>query len=221
MKPHQKFNLWHLFSLVLAFTTGAAVFSNPRWFGQYELESDEVAVSNQEASALTITNDGDVLDDPAVSDVTSLPVPENIPIYLQNEIDDMREQTNIVRAQVDELQETVEDILSQTRDGEAFRNAEESVPDIASEQPVAPPVNRNRARRGNAINRDALELTGIDASTIDRLQQQQDEQALARLDLLDRAAREGYSGTDQLDNELRALRESNTDLQAEFGVRYP
>jgi len=62
-------------------------------------------------------------------------------------------------------------------------------------------------RRNRGINGEALAQAGVDTVVINTLQQ------LARLDLLDRAAREGCSSTERLGNELDQLRESVPDLQ--------
>lgn len=215
MTLHRKFNLWHFLSLVLAFIAGAAIFSNPKWVGSASLNADAAAVSENLAeveSELAVSKN-----DENPSDEIRLPAPDNLPVYLQNEIEDLREQAEIAREQIDELRLTVSSLSANVegeRDSQENINALENA--VTEQQPVAAAV-PNRGRRNRGINREALVDAGVDAIVIDTLQQRQDEQALARLNLLDRAAREGYSGTERLDNELDELRESSPNLQEELG----
>ncbi len=220
MKIHRNINLWHYLSLVLAFIAGAAVFSNPRWFGGVSLIADQALVSEN-----TDVADSDPIAlaarDGSQSSGAELSAPENLPIYLQNEIEDLREQVEIAREKIDELTLTVSNLSAEVESERGNQESINALQDAATEQqPVvaaaaAPAPNRRRRNRG--INRDALVQTGVDSLLIENLQQRQDEQALARLNLLDRAAREGYSGSDRLENELDELRESSPNLQEELG----
>ncbi len=223
MAQHRNINPWHLLSLVLAFVAGAAIFSNPRWLGGTPSDANSSIAFEHSDEPVNQLNQGVV----AVSDASNnddkaegslrLPAPDNIPLYLQNEIEDLREQADRAREQIDELQQSVSELSADVEGGRVSQdNINAPQESVAGPQPVAA-TTPNRGRRNRGINREALVQAGVDALLIDDLQQRQDQQALARLNLLDRAAREGYSGTERLDNELDELRESSPDLQEELG----
>lgn len=215
MKLHPDVNLWHYLSLVLAFIAGAAVFSNPRWFDGTSSIADEAAVvinpAVEESNPIALAaRDG------GQANEIGLSAPDNLPIYLQNEIEDLREQAEIAREKIDELTLTVSKLSIGVETEQDSINTQQNA--ATEQQAVAAAVPApNRRRRNRGINRDALVQTGVDSFVIESLQQRQDEQALARLNLLDRAAREGYSGTDRLENELDELRESSPNLREELG----
>ena len=75
------------------------------------------------------------------------------------------------------------------------------------------PENDNR----RASQEERLLAAGVDPFTASRLQQRQNEWQLARLELIDRAAREGWGDSDRLESELDAFDGSRPDLRAELG----
>jgi len=219
MTQHRNINPWHLLSLALAFVAGAAIFSNPAWFGQSAVEGNK-AVALDSATPNVVSNapvDAQTSDDEQTLEVAALPVPDDIPLYLQNEIEDLREQSEMAREQIDELKQTVAELSDDIENGREPDSPSDDVQSAAAATEAQPAPTSNRGRRNRGINREALIQTGVDASVIDLVEQRQDQQALARLDLLDRAAREGYSGTERLENELDELRDSSPSLQDELG----
>lgn len=63
-----------------------------------------------------------------------------------------------------------------------------------------------------------LIAAGIDAQTAGEIAREQSAAALARLDLRDRAIREGYMGTEQYRDEMRALSASEKNVRETVGV---
>lgn len=217
MTLHRNINGWHLLSLVLAFVAGAAIFSNPKWFGNSSTDNNAGVELVESTAAQRVEDVASVVEDKPAVETTALTKPIDIPLYLENELEDLREQTEMAREQIDELKETVSELSAEVEGGSFSQDNVNASQNAGSEQQPAAAPAQNRGRRNRGINRDALAQAGVDAVVIDTLQQRQDEQRLARLDLLDRAAREGYSGTERLDNELDLLRESSPDLQEELG----
>ena len=62
-----------------------------------------------------------------------------------------------------------------------------------------------------------LLAAGIDEQTALQLQQRSDQYQLARLELFDRAAREGWTDSEQLSSELEVLDETQVDLREALG----
>lgn len=73
------------------------------------------------------------------------------------------------------------------------------------------PIDPDRGRR------DKLIAAGVDASTADNIEQRQNRYQLARLDLIDQAAREGWRESDEFDQRLAALDEERVDVREELG----
>ncbi len=64
---------------------------------------------------------------------------------------------------------------------------------------------------------DSLLAAGIDEQTARDLQARRDQYQLARLELIDQASREGWSGSDQLQQKLGELDDGRVNLQEELG----
>jgi len=228
MTQQRNINPWHVLTLVLAFIAGGATFANTGWLSHLPFNQDvRVSEHGDEVGAplegVEVQNEAknSVVTEDAPVVAARGPIPDEIPLFIQNEIEDIREQTELAREKIDELEQTVAELSDELENGrESFENGSvgtgQSTP--SEQQPAATAAaNQNRGRRNRGLNRDALVQAGIESSTIDLLEQRQNQQALARLDLLDRAAREGYSGTERLENELDELRDSGPDLREELG----
>ena len=64
---------------------------------------------------------------------------------------------------------------------------------------------------------ESLLAAGLDEQGAKDLQLRADQYQLARLELFDQATREGWADTDQLDDRLDSLNESQPDLRSELG----
>lgn len=92
----------------------------------------------------------------------------------------------------------------------------------AEQLPTPPDEQRPFDRRPNRAvapreSIDALVTAGVDEQTAQGIQSRGDQYQLARLELLDQAAREGWTGSEQLEERLLALEEEKVDLRAELG----
>ena len=64
---------------------------------------------------------------------------------------------------------------------------------------------------------ESLLAAGLDEQSARDLQRRTDQYQLARLELFDQATREGWSDTDQLNDRLETLNDSQPDLRTELG----
>lgn len=95
----------------------------------------------------------------------------------------------------------------QDLEGEAWIEGSNATP--ADAAPGEPRPSRARDERTDQEReRDALLAAGVDTATAESFQRQNDEIALARLELYDRASREGWLGSDEFEQELDALDEA-------------
>ena len=69
----------------------------------------------------------------------------------------------------------------------------------------------------NGLDVDSLVGAGVDPLVSAELQRRNDAWQLARLELVDRAAREGWEDSDELDRQLDQLGEERPDLREELG----
>ncbi len=124
--------------------------------------------------------------------------------------------------EVVELEESVR--LLEAADAEALAQSDGTSSDdeVSAEElpgeaflPGAQTQPENDTRR--ASQEERLLAAGVDPFTASRLQQRQNEWQLARLELIDRAAREGWGDSDRLESELDAFDGSRPDLRAELG----
>lgn len=78
-------------------------------------------------------------------------------------------------------------------------------------------VNRRNQGLTGQERVQSLVAAGIDEQTALQLQARRDQQQLARLELLDQAAREGWSESDELQQRLAELDAGRVDLREELG----
>lgn len=67
---------------------------------------------------------------------------------------------------------------------------------------------------------NSLISAGLDPSIAEQIADKENELALSRLDLRDKAMREGYFGTDQYREELSSLNDASTSLREDIGEDY-
>jgi len=156
-----------------------------------------------------------------------LPVVNELPLSVQNELEYLREESDLARQQIAVLTERVNTLTKQldTVSEESFtslddqRNPDGEVGSGA--MGTAAGQGFNFSNRFDQVdedkNRQALLDSGVDESQIEAIKRQQDEQALSRLELLDLASREGWSESPRLEEELNALNDSALNLQDELG----
>jgi len=224
MTQQRNIHVWHLLTLALAFVAGGALTlhlprfqtsaqteanrlsSEPAQNAQAELQQNpkpEVAV---QPSSLNTTEAS------ASTGVAAL-TPDDIPLFLQNELDDLRFEAERAREEIEELREQLDAIDPANANLTNAANSAEGtqVPaDVFSQRQL-------QRQTPNVLNRNALIQAGVAPDLIDGIQQRQDQQSLARLELFDRAAREGYSNTERLSDELEELEEASPSLREELG----
>ena len=76
---------------------------------------------------------------------------------------------------------------------------------------------RQRARGRGGLDPDGLLAAGVDPVVGAELERRDDAWQLARLELVDRAAREGWEDSDQLEDQLERLDAERPDLREELG----
>lgn len=86
-----------------------------------------------------------------------------------------------------------------------------------TQAPVARGPNRRNQQQTGQERVDSLIAAGIDSQTAQNIQTRRDQQQLARLELFDQAAREGWSDSDQLQERLTELNAGRVDLREELG----
>jgi len=162
---------------------------------------------------------------PAKQESTSVAAArQQLPLAIQNELDHLRE--DIVSGQ-EERAELRQRLAEQERLLLALQDELGSAPGAAGVSDANLTGNgdalvaRNGLgnegdRVGSDQQREALAKSGVDSVAIDAIRQRQDEQTLARLELLDQAAREGWSNSERLRDELRNLNDTAVDIRDEL-----
>jgi hypothetical protein len=105
------------------------------------------------------------------------------------------------------LEQELGELKQQVRRFQANPTTEDTDTDIATASVSSPDATTAMI--------DGLIAAGIDAFTAEDIARRQSEIQLMRLELRDRATREGYLGTAQFRDEMRELRDSEVDLRNE------
>ena len=98
-------------------------------------------------------------------------------------------------------------------EGENDLDSSEAMPGIDR----AGPMENFRGAASAERQFESLLAAGLDEQSARDLQLRADQYQLARLELFDQATREGWADTDQLDDRLESLNESQPDLRSELG----
>lgn len=152
---------------------------------------------------------------------------------LLEELSDMREATDDAKAERSQLAAT---LLQLTRDLVALQSkvdreneqgsqfaAIEAQAAVGTDERLLPDAVDSSGeaggsrRSGTRQTIESLVAAGIDEQTARELQARRDQYQLARLELLDQAAREGWSDSDQLGDRLEALDADRIDMRLELG----
>ena len=173
-------------------------------------ESDQLLVTKAESlsDSAYLAAKGPAEPDVKQAEVPALEVPaaDNVPLFLQNEIDDLRYEAEQNRAEIATLREQISALTTASTQGSVLEPAGSS--SSASQRPTRTP---------GVLNREALIQAGVASDLVDSIQQRQDQQSLARLELFDRAAREGWTNSERLTEELEGLDEASLSLREELG----
>jgi len=212
MTQQRRFHVWHLLSLVLAFVCGATIMTDSLWPLNSEPGGD---------------NEPELVAEPVAAEPTGKQAdvetaPESLPLYVQNELEDLRQESEQSRKAIELLQEQVDAMASVLEERTSDSAGDLAGVDGSSSGTVTGVEGFSEFTRRNQIpspenERAALIESGVDAQTAEQILRRQDTQALARLELLDRASREGWSDSARLDEELDALNESGPDIRSELG----
>jgi hypothetical protein len=212
MALNPAFHRWHWVSLVLAMVAGASLAAN--WL-QVTQSAQEVSLTPDVPAPVDV-NTPKSSSSAALVPAQAAASTEAVPLQILNELDDLRMDMEATRDQLADLQRQVVQLSdgSQTAQRAGFGDVDSS---------ASLPTNENADFGGGGFGgnqtsvKDALRLAGIPDDTASLIQRQQDQQTLNRLELLDRAAREGWAETDRLDEELENLEASSQDLREQLG----
>ena len=100
---------------------------------------------------------------------------------------------------------------------EALNEGEQNVVTPRAENFTFRDSNRRAQRQSGQERVESLIAAGVDEQTAANIQARRDQQQLARLELIDQAAREGWSDSDQLQQRLSELNAERVDLRDELG----
>jgi len=225
MTEKRSFNLWHALSLVMAFVAGAAIVSDSPFkrqaSGEFSAESDgpgliaDAADSDTRLGGDLGSEETDVFD-VAVGESNQRSVGGKTPEALQTELNELWERSKRADAEIADLNFDLIDLTNRFEEsGIVLQNDADINENIEAALEVAELVETQVPSAES--RRTALIDSGVDPSVIDDIEYRQDQVALARLELLDRAAREGWSETDRLNDELEELSNDNVDLRDELG----
>jgi hypothetical protein len=118
-----------------------------------------------------------------------------------------------VQAQVSTLEQADTERLAFATMGQNDQNS--GIPQAADSVPRS--FNRRNQQQTGQERVASLIAAGIDEQTALDLQYRRDQQQLARLELFDQAAREGWSESEQLQQHLTELNAGRVDLRDELG----
>lgn len=141
---------------------------------------------------------------------------EAVPLQILNELDDLRMDMEATRDQLAELQRQVSELTDGSFNGAGLALGNDGSSDDGPNNANLAVANNRFAAEQTSV-RDALRLAGVPDDTASLIQRQQDQQTLNRLELLDRAGREGWANTDRLDAELENLEASSANLREQLG----
>lgn len=141
---------------------------------------------------------------------------EAVPLQILNELDDLRMDVEATRDQLAELQRQVNELSDGSFNGAGLALGNDGSSDDGPNNANLAVANNRFAAEQTSV-RDALRLAGVPDDTASLIQRQQDQQTLNRLELLDRAGREGWANTDRLDAELENLEASSPNLREQLG----
>jgi len=225
MTDKRSLSAWQLLTIGAAVGVGA-------WVSVYALASRHLAFTQ---STQSTQSDGRFSADSGVVateiDVSQPnPVADDLSLWVQNELEFLREELESARKERAELQTELDRLTLSVSSGAAAEagNLLSSGEGERSQTSSTEPVNSGEAgfdafgfdaRNVSTadIQSQALLQSGIDIDTVSELQSRQDAQSLARLELIDQAAREGWRESERFANELRDLEESAVNLREELG----
>ncbi len=217
----------HIALVFLAIASIAAAWTAGKIVGQGMTSSDTLINTSADNNNFN-TSDDELINNEVPSQSELTRQLDEIPLALRNDIDYLREEVDAARqerkkliADLDELQSLVNDI-----------SGSGAVAEISEANPVGGRTDTGSGARGrNSRIADGLGFgpvsdeqrlaglvaAGVDEQTISRITQRNDEYELARLDLIDRASREGWRRSDEFREEISKLDDERLDVRSEIG----
>ena len=142
--------------------------------------------------------------------------PDTRIVALTNQLDEYAELTNQLEGQIVELNYRLAE-LEKTQQQLITRNQSGAVDAAASAQAVPPATDEKPESEPGTLNVATLVDAGIDQQQAEYILRRQGELDMLRLDLRDRAIREGILGTKEYLNALRELNKNAPNLREEIG----
>lgn len=212
---------------LLAIASVAVAWTAGKIVGQRIATSDTIVKTSPSDDKLSAS-----VDEPADNDVpnqTELAAQlDKLPLALRNDIDYLREELDTARQERKKLLAELGELQSQVNlmsGGEALAEISEANP-VGTRADNGTGVGSRNARAADALGFGAvsdeqrtagLVAAGVDEQTISRIAQSNDEYELARLDLIDRASREGWRRSDEFREEINKLDDERVDVRSEIG----
>ncbi len=241
MDKGQQLKLLSLVGIPVAFVAGIAFLLLVQQFGLFgfappgfaENQTDQVGTSAETGSAAatqlsTSNHDLDAASAAKINSVAeqnSLTTPDTSvlkefsdgSIAVQNEIEFLREEIELAR---EERKALISDLEALQLSREDQSSGIDSI--AAGEIPTTEFGNRPRIFGRNGFGgtgqlQENLIAAGIDETRASDIKRRQDAHELSRLELIDKAAREGWRGTERFTTELEELQNGRIDLQDELG----
>ena len=153
-----------------------------------------------------------------------------LPAELRAEINQLRTELNESKQEQDAMREeltALQDQLSNIENNLEYETLTTNEQSLSQENNTLLPTATQTTRTNNntfGFNRlsdedrtASLRAAGVDDQTIASITERSDQFALARLELIDRATREGDRGSEEFHEELEELEESRVNIRDEIG----
>ncbi len=155
----------------------------------------------------------------------------SLPPELRDELEQLRIELNKSKQERDAMREeltALQDEVSNLQNNleyEGITTSQETILSESGTSPITPSSETTRpstnafgfGRISDEERTSSLRAAGIDDQTIASIAERSDQYELARLELIDRATREGDRGSEEFHEELEELEESRVDIRAEIG----
>ena len=194
----------------------------------FDFGQQSVAVDSQETipSSAIENNENDINN----NDTTNNTKPLVLPPELRTEIDQLHTELNESKQERDAMREeltTLQDQLSTIQNNleyEGITTTEETLSEPnnallpSGSETISTSTNAfGFGRLSDEERTSSLRAAGIDDQTIASIAERSDQFALARLELIDRATRDGDRGSEEFHEQLEQLEDSRPNIRDEIG----